>query len=99
MAQVTLTIAGRPHVVACKDGEEATLRGLGAMLERHAAAAQRASGGTSERTLLYIALMLADRLVEHEAHPAAGIDPAMLERIAERLEAVASALEEPPADA
>jgi cell division protein ZapA len=99
MAQVTLTIAGRPHSVACRDGEESALRALGAMMERYAAAAQRASGGSSERTLLYIALMLADQLAEREAHPAAGLPPAVLERIAERLEAVASALEEPPHDA
>ncbi len=95
MAQVTLTIAGRPHLVACRDGEEAALRGLGAMLERHAATAQRASGGSSERTLLYIALMLADQLAEREADPMAGLPPALLERIAERLEAVAATLEEP----
>ncbi|WP_230769141.1 cell division protein ZapA [Sphingomonas sp. Leaf4] len=98
MAQVTLTVAGRPHLVACRDGEESSLRALGAMLERHAATAQRASGGSSERTLLYIALMLADQLSEREANPAAGLPPAVLERIAERLEAVAAALEEPAED-
>ncbi len=98
MADVTLNVAGRAYGVACRDGEEPALRGLAAMLERHSAAAQRASGGSPERTLLYIALMLADELSEHEANPQAGLPPAMLERIAERLEAAASALEERPTD-
>ncbi|MGN5374304.1 cell division protein ZapA [Sphingomonas hankookensis] len=64
MGQITLSIAGRSHQVGCRDGEEPKLRALGAVLERHAAAAQRASGGSSERTLLYIALILADQLAE-----------------------------------
>ncbi len=99
MGQISLNVAGRAHQVGCRDGEEPKLRALGAMLERHAPAAQRASGGSSERTLLYIALMLADQLAEREANPAAGLPPTVLERIAERLEAVASALEERPTDA
>lgn len=99
MGRLTLTIAGRPYSVASRDGEEGKLRALAAMLERHATAAQRASGGSVERTLLYIALMLADELSERESAPGAGLPPAILERIAERLEAVASTLEEPATDA
>ena len=98
MGQITLSIAGRNHQVGCRDGEEPKLRALGAMLERHAPAAQHASGGSPERTLLYIALILADQLSEREA-PAADGTGELLDRIAERLEAVASALEEPAPDA
>ncbi|MDJ0277039.1 cell division protein ZapA [Sphingomonas sp. 2R-10] len=93
MGQITLNIAGRSHQVGCRDGEEPKLRALGALLERHAAAAQRASGGSSERTLLYIALILADQLSEGTADTPADPSAAVLERIAGRLEAIASALE------
>ena len=99
MGQITLNIAGRSHQVGCRDGEEPKLRALGAVLERHAAAAQRASGGSSERTLLYIALILADQLAEGASDAPADPAPAVLARIAERLEAVASALETPGPDA
>lgn len=95
MGQITLNIAGRSHQVGCRDGEEPKLRALGAMLERHAPAVQHAAAGSSERTLLYIALILADQLAEREAGPQPGLTSAVLEQIAERLEAVASALEEP----
>ncbi len=93
MGQITLNIAGRSHQVGCRDGEEPKLRALGALLERHAAAAQRASGGSSERTLLYIALILADQLSEGASDVPVDPTPAVLERVAERLEAIASALE------
>ena len=99
MGQITLTIAGRSHQVGCRDGEEPKLRALGAMLERHAPAAQQASGGSSERTLLYIALILADQLTDRQAPESGGGNAELLARIAERLEAVASALEEPVPDA
>lgn len=95
MGEVTLMIAGREHKIACRDGEEAHLRALGGKLETHGAAALRASGGLSgERTLLFVALMLADQLAEQEVAPPSGIPPMLLDRIADRLEAVASALED-----
>jgi len=94
MGQITLTIAGRSHQVGCRDGEEPKLRALGAMLERHAPAVQHAAGGSSERTLLYIALILADQLAEREAAPPSDITSDILERVADRLEALASTLEQ-----
>lgn len=98
MADVTLNIAGRSYSVAARDGEEAHLRNLEKMLQRHAATALRASGGlNAERTLVYLALILADLLDEAERRepPAAPEIPSiLLEKIAERLEAVAAALEE-----
>ena len=45
MAEVTITIGGRGHAVACRDGEEDRLRQLGAMLDERWAVAARASGG------------------------------------------------------
>lgn len=100
MAQVTLSIAGRSHVVACRDGEEAQLLVLGERLERHAPAALRAAGSASgDRALLLIALMLADELADRERASAGGLSPALLDGIAARLESVAAALEEGVGDA
>jgi cell division protein ZapA len=107
MAQVTFTLANKSHTVATRDGEEPQLLALVERLQKHAPAAMRASAGTSsERTLLLIALMLADELSEREktlapsptpepqALPEAGIPVDLLEELAERLEAVAAALED-----
>ena len=96
MADITLTIAGRSYVVAARDGDEAHLRHLERMLQKHSPAAQRASGGMSaERTLVYLALILADLLDEAQEHPPAlAVPNTLLDQIADRLEAVAAALEE-----
>ena len=99
MGQVTLTIAGRNHIVACRDGEELHLQRLGTLLNRHADTAQRASGGSGERTLLFLSLLLADQLDEAERHPSSGVSPVLLENLADRLEAVAAALEDRGRDA
>ncbi len=97
MAQVTIQVAGRSHIVACRDGDEPQLRALAATLDSHSDTALRASGGLSaEKTLLYIALILADQVAETERSPPTGIPPMLLDRIADRLEAVATALEEEP---
>ena len=95
MADVTLTIGDRRHSVACPDGQEDQVRRLGKMLDARWGAATRASGGLNgERTMLFVALMLADALDEAERRPAADADTAMLERVADRLEALAASLEE-----
>lgn len=100
MADITLTIAGRTYSIAAREGEEAHLRNLEALIERHADTAQRASGGlNAERTLVYLALILADLLDEAERNPPSGVSPVLLDRIADRLEAVAAALEEDVQDA
>jgi cell division protein ZapA len=93
MAQVTLRIAGRDYPVACRDGEEPHLKRLGAMLDAQSDTAQRAAGSVGERTLLYIALILADMLDETQSNPTKGPPSALLDGIAARLEAVATALE------
>ena len=43
MAEVALEIAGRNHIIACRDGEEPHLRALAERLGRHSAAALHAS--------------------------------------------------------
>lgn len=96
MAQVTLRIAGREHVVACRDGEERHLMRIAALADSHSEAAMAASGGDAQRTLLLLVLLLADQLDEAQRNPAGGISSELLEHVADRLEAVASALEEEP---
>ncbi|MDR6835169.1 MULTISPECIES: cell division protein ZapA [unclassified Sphingopyxis] len=57
MADVRLTIAGRPYDVHCADGEEAQLLQLAAVVDEKA---RGINGGTEVRQLLFAALMLAD---------------------------------------
>ena len=100
MADVTLNIGGRAHVVACRDGEEAHLLHLASIIDRHYQVANQASGGVSgERTFLFLSLILADALDEADRRPSAERDHAAMARIADRLEAVAGALEEAGASA
>ena len=102
MAQVTLQIGGRPIPVACRDGEEGRVQLLGRMLEQRWASASRAAGGLgTERAMFFLALMLADDLDEAERRPPEGaaVSEAALARIADRLETMANALEQPPANA
>lgn len=95
MAELTLRIADRSYTVAARDGEEPHFRHLESILQKHAETAYRASGGlNAERTLVYLSLILADLLDEADRNPPQGVSPLLLERIADRLEAVAAALEE-----
>ena len=57
MADVKLTIAGRPYDLHCEDGQEAQLFQLAAVVDEKARAMP---GGTEVRQLLFAALMLAD---------------------------------------
>ena len=100
MADVTLTIAGRSYSVAARDGDEPHLRHIEALIATHAESARRASGGLNqERTLVYLTLIMADLMDEMQRHPPEGVSPVLLDRIADRLEAVATALEEDAAEA
>jgi cell division protein ZapA len=94
MADVSLTIGGRSHVVACRAGEEARLVKLGALLDARWEDASRASGGLSvERTMLFVALLLADALDEAERRPVEVAESDALDRVADALEDLADALE------
>ena len=95
MAEVLIQIAGRGYSISCREGEEHHVRRLEELIARHAESARRASGGNSgERTLLYLALILADVIDEAERNPPEGVSPVLLDNLADRLEAVATTLEE-----
>ncbi len=93
MSNVTLRIGGRAYTVACAEGEEDHVLGLGGLI---ADKVEKMGAGHSEaRQLLFAALLLADEL--HEARSRAArqpeIDPAKLDALAQRLENCAAALE------
>lgn len=102
MSEVTLQVGGRPYTVSCADGEEAHVQHLAAIVDGKLAAlgGNRAPGDA--KNLLFAALILADEAEDaRRATPPAGA-PAIpdsiargLEALADRLEAVASALENP----
>jgi cell division protein ZapA len=96
MAQVSLSIGGYTYAVSCRDGEESHLQRLGQVVDVKAKQAAAAVGGVSEvRQLLMASLLLADQVEETSAAPsqAKSSDPTELERLADRLEALANSLE------
>ena len=104
MAEVELSIAGRPYKVACRAGEEDTLRAAGALVDVKSREALAGLGTLSEsRQLLFAALLLADQLVDgREVEIPTGPDPELVERtqqLAQRLESLADALERTGMDA
>ena len=109
MAEVDLIIAGRPYRVACRTGEEETLRAAARLVDAKSREAISGLGTLSEaRQLLFAALLLADQLIEQEggapqqAGEAAVPDPelaARAERLASRLESLAQSLENEGASA
>ncbi len=98
MAEVELIIAGRQYRVACRAGEEETLRAAGALVDAKSKEALAGLGTLSEsRLLLFASLLLADQIVDgRPVDLPSGPDPALADRavkIAERLESLADALE------
>ena len=97
MAEVDLTIAGRPYRVACRAGEEDSLRAAAALVDAKSREAIAGLGTMSEaRQLLFASLLLADQLVDEQPAQAAAPDPRLAqsaEALAARLEALADALE------
>ena len=103
MANIDVDIAGRRYSVACRDGEEAHLRSLAAVVDRRCHDAAEALGSLTEtRQSLFAALLIADDLKETRA--GAGLpdptppppDPAVaeaLERLATQMENLAERLE------
>ena len=97
MAEVDLTIAGRPYRVACRAGEEDSLRAAAALVDAKSREALAGLGTMSEaRQLLFASLLLADQLVDEQPAQTAVLDPALAqsaEALAARIEALADALE------
>jgi cell division protein ZapA len=101
MATIDLEIAARRYSIACRDGEEAHLRSVAALVDRKAQQAADALGSLSEvRQLLFASLLLADEVKEHRAGnpPPAEPEPDprvedALARLAERMERLAQRLE------
>jgi cell division protein ZapA len=109
MAEVDLIIAGRPYRVACRDGEEDTLRAAGRLVDAKSREAIAGLGTLSEaRQLLFAALLLADQLVDNRPESAAAVtapapepDPQLVGRAAQlagRLESLAQHLEATASD-
>ncbi|HET9336723.1 MAG TPA: cell division protein ZapA [Sphingomicrobium sp.] len=99
MAEVELTIAGRPYKVACRNGEEETLRKAGALVDAKSREALAGLGTLSEsRQLLFAALLLADQIVDGRDFEVPQVpDDDLVERtlrLAERLELLADRLEQ-----
>ena len=102
MSNVTLSIGGRSYTVACAEGEESHVLGLGSLIDGKLAAMGDMSGQAETRMLLFASLLLADELHESNgakaavAAPPAQIAPAMalrLDELATSLENLANRLE------
>jgi cell division protein ZapA len=109
MAMVDLNIAGRSYQVACRDGEEETLRAAGRLVDGKSREALSGLGTLSEaRQFLFASLLLADQLIDKDPVAAAtapaqpALDPALASRaeaLAGRLESIAARLENEAASA
>jgi cell division protein ZapA len=108
MAQVNLTVNGRPFAVTCDDGQEARILRLGEYVDAKVAEFVRNVGQVGEaRLLLLAALVIADELADaneglrqerngvHDAAASAAVDAAAngIHGLAQRVEAIAARLE------
>src|SRR6186997_3215628 len=104
MAEIDVFIAGRAYKVACRDGEEDSLRKAASLVDAKSREALSGLGTLSEaRQLLFASLLLADQLVDQRPEPVSppppavpAVDPQVAQRaeaLATRLEALASRLE------
>lgn len=96
MTNVTLTIGGRAYAVACAPGEEEHVAGLGRMIDGRIQAMDGGASLGETRSLLFAALLLADRV--HELEGSAGDAPApfpaaRFAALAERLTRLADLVE------
>src|SRR5437764_12457864 len=102
---IDLSIAGRVYPVACREGEEDSLRAAARLVDAKSREAIAGLGTLSEaRQFLFASLLLADQLVETKPEAAAAAsapaatstDPQTVSRaeaLASRLESLAGALE------
>lgn len=107
MAQISLPIGGYTYQVSCRDGEEDHLRALGESVAAKIDQARAAVGNPGEvRQLLLAALLFADENNDLRKASGNGIAPepaknddSALRALVERIERIASSLENPPAKA
>ena len=99
-SMVDLTIAGRTYQVACRDGEEETLKAAARLVDGKSREAISGLGSLSEaRQFLFASLLLADQLIDKKPDVATAPpspDPILIDRaetLAQRLESLAEALE------
>jgi cell division protein ZapA len=105
VADVTLDIGGFRYPMTCREGEQEHFLALARAVDSKVAEARTALGGISEvRQMLFAALLLADAVKDCEARLVAAearipdtdqpaIDIESLERLAARVEMIASRLE------
>ena len=97
MAEVDLTIASRSYRIACRDGEEDSLRTAARLVDQKSREALAGLGTLSEaRQLLFASLLLADQLLDKRTDEPQSSQNMLGEQanlIAERLERLADALE------
>ena len=93
MSNVNLSIGGRSFAVACAKGEEDHVTDLGRMIDQKLSTMGEASMQSESRMLLFAALLLADELHETQAQPSAPPAPALPDGAAERLDSLATRLE------
>ncbi len=100
MAEIDLSIAGRSYRVACRTGEEDTLRAAAALVDGKSREAIAGLGTMTEsRQLLFAALLLADQLLDgNPVTPAAQL-AGRISILAGRLESLAETLEKAPPEA
>ena len=105
---IDLNIAGRTYQVACREGEEESLRAAARLVDGKSREALAGLGTLSEaRQFLFASLLLADQLIDKDPGAAAAAesaapDPALVERaeaLANRLELLAAQLETEAANA
>lgn len=76
MSTVTLNIGPKTYTVACADGEEAHIEGLGAMIAEKYALLGASRAPLEAQNLLFAALFLADELAEARKRTAPVPEPA-----------------------
>lgn len=109
MAEVNVNVGGRDYRLACRDGEEEDLRAAASLLDSRVSNLSENLGSVGEaRLLLMAALLVSGELLERKlgktpgpsaepAQPATGNpvpDRAAYEALAQRVEALATTLEE-----
>lgn len=97
MSNVNVTIGGRDYAVACAPGEEDHVGELGHLIDSKLDSIPGAVAQSEARSLLFAALLLADEVHEWRATAPAEAkakeETHRLDRIAQRLEILASHLE------